>query len=344
MSTRPLFAFGAATILAFAALFFSACKNDPKPKIDPATQQDPELAALSNLLERDPENDSLLYRRAQAYYRLDGYDEALADLGQAIYLDSVQPAYYHLMADVLLDYARPNDSRRAIEVLKMAAAKFPNRFPTLLKLSEFYLIVRMHNEALATLQKILERDPQNAEAFFMTGRVALDMGDTARSVVALQKSVQFDAQNIDAWVFLGRIFSNRDNPLAVQYFDNALRIDSTSLEAREFKGAFYKRRGEFDKAFEIYRDILRLNPDYANAYFDIGMIYIDKDSLDKAYDNFDIAIKTDPLFVKAYYYRGLTSELMGKIEAAREDYTQASKMSPNYADPKAALERISKKK
>lgn len=320
-----------------------ACQNDtPKTPQAAAGQQDPELARLSQLLEKEPANDSLLFLRAETYYNLDAYDEALRDLSAAIAVDSLRPHYYHLMADVLLDYARPNDSKRAIDVLLTAAYLFPDRIPTLLKLSEFQLIVRQHSDALATLDKILKRNPQNAEAFYMAGRVALDMGDTTKAIASLKKSVQFDADNADAWRFLGRIFLNRNSPQAVQYLDNALRVDSTDLEAREFKAVYHKLNGDFDKAFEIYRDIVLRNPDYSNAYFDMGAIYLEMDSLNKAYDHFNIAIKTDPLFVMAYYYRGLSSELMGNLDAAKADYRQASKMSPNYPEPKEALERLNK--
>lgn len=326
------------------AILFFACKNDPKPATTPDGQQiDPELSALNALLEKNPDNDSLLYLRAEVYHKLEGYDEALSDLSHAMQLDSMKPAYYHLMADVLLDYARPNDSRRAINVLLTAAYKFPNRIPTLLKLSEFQLIVQQHSDALQTLDRILQRDPQNAEAFFMAGRVALDKGDTTAAVASLQKSVKIDATNEDAWMFLGRIFTNRNNPLALQYFDNILRLDSSNLEALEMKGVFYKRTGAFNKAFDIYRNIIVRNPDYSNAYFDMGMIYLEQDSFPKAYDNFDLAIKTDPLFIRAFYYRGLTSELQGNTDAAIADYRQASGMAPDFKEAKDALERLKKK-
>lgn len=332
------------SLLGICFVLFNACKNDPKPQTatNPAAQPDPELAELNQLLEKEPENDSLLYRRGAVYFNLEGYDEALKDLGNAIRLDSLQPQYYHLMAEVLLQYGRPNDSRRALDVLQTAARLFPDRIPTLLKLSKFQLIVQQHNEALTTIDNILRREPQNAEAYFMAGRVALDMMDTTRAINMLKKSVQFNSDNGGAWRFLGRIYAEKNNPLAIQYFDNALRVDSTDLESREFKAAFYKRRGEFDKAFAVYRDIIVRNPDYSNAYFDIGMIYLEQDSLQKAYDHFNISIKTDPLFVMAYYYRGISAELMGNKEAALADYRQANKMSPNYPEPKEALERLEK--
>lgn len=335
----------AALALTALAVWYFLPKNNPE-SISQAAQElqaDPDLTQLSALLAEDPDNDTLLYLRAATYYKLDAFDEAMADLEKAMKQDSMQPAYYHLLADVLIDYARPNDSRRAIEVLKLAAQRFPDRIPTLLKLSEFQLIVRKHGEALATLDKVLQRDPQNAEAFYMAGRVALDKGDTTNAISSLQKSVKIDADNADAWFFLGRIFSIRNNPVAVQYFDNALRVDSSYLEAQEFKAAFYKRRGEFNKAFDIYRDLLLRDPDYANAYFDMGVIYLELDSFSKAYDNFNIATKVDPIFVKAYYYRGIASENLGNREAALADYKQASGMSPEYQEAQEAKARLEKK-
>ncbi|MBL7806861.1 MAG: tetratricopeptide repeat protein [Saprospiraceae bacterium] len=320
--------------------FMPEKKEAPLSQAAQELQADPELTELTKALEQDPNNDTLLYLRASTYYKLDAFDEALADLEKAMRIDSMQPAHYHLLADVLLDYARPNDSKKAIEVLKLAAQRFPDRIPTLLKLSEFQLIVKKHGDALTTLDKILQRDPQNAEAFYMAGRVALDKGDTTSAIASLQKSVRIDPENADAWFFLGRIFGNRNNTLAVQYYDNALRVDSTYLEAQEFKAVFYKKRGDYDKAFAIYRDLLLRDPDYANAYFDMGVIYLELDSLSKAYDNFNIATKVDPIFVKAYYYRGVASEKMGNKEAALADYKQASGMAPEFQDAQEAKTRL----
>jgi tetratricopeptide (TPR) repeat protein len=335
----PVFAISAAFLLNLG------CKNEKKatPAAFQQVLEDPEITRMTQLLAENPTNDSLLYRRAAAYYQLDGYDEALIDLGQAIQLDSFQPAYYHLMADVLLDYGRPNDSKRAIDVLKMAIQKFPGRIPTLLKLSEFQLIVKKHSDALSSLNEILLKDPENAEAFYMSGRVALDKGDTTNAIASFKKSTKIDATNVDAWMLLGRIFTNKGNPLAVQYFDNALQMDSTNLEAREFKAAFYKRTGQFAKAFDVYSDIIARNPDYSNAYFDMALMYLELDSFPQAKLNFDLAIKTDPLFVNAYYYRGVCAEMQGDKAGALADYIQANKMSPEFPEAKAARARLEKK-
>jgi tetratricopeptide (TPR) repeat protein len=324
-------------LLLFAALW--SCQDAPTPPPGSATT-DPELYRLEKLLEKDPNNDSLIYLHGRQLWELEAYDEAMTDALRAIELDSFRPAYYRLLSDVLFDYGRPNDSKRAIDVLDLAIRKFPDDLHNYLKISEMYLIVKQHGNALKSLDKVLQRDAQNADAYFMSGRVALDMGDTTRAIKSLEKSVSIDADNRDAWVFLGRIFSNRGLPTAMQFFDNALRLDSTDVEIMEYKAAHLKRTGQFEQAFGMYRDIIRRHPDYSNAYFDMGLIYLELDSLQKAEDHFDLAIRTDQLFVIAYYYRGYAREVKGNLKGAIEDYQQANRMSPSLPEPKEALARL----
>jgi tetratricopeptide (TPR) repeat protein len=325
--------------LGLLILLSTACKDTPKTEPQQAGAN-PDLTRLSAMIEKSPANDSLYYLRGYTYWELEAYDEAIADATKAISLDSMIPDYYRLLSDALIDYGRPNDSRRALDVLEKACTLFPDDEHTWLKASEFHLIVKQHGEALKKLDHILLRDPQSAEAYFMTGRVALDMGDTIRAMKSLQKSVQFDAENKDAWIFLGRLYSNKGNTLALQFFDNALRLDSTDVQIQEYKAAFYKQKGDFKKAFELYRGIIVEHQDYSNAWFDMGLIYLEMDSLNQAWQHFDRAIKTDPLFVIAYHYRGVASELKGDLPAAVADYKQANKMSPYLEEPKEALKRL----
>jgi tetratricopeptide (TPR) repeat protein len=324
-----------------ACLGFFSCESTTDNTANTAVSHlDPEVSRFNALIAKAPKNDSLYFRRGLTLLQLEAYDEALADANKAIQLDSMEPAYYDLMADVLISYRRPNDSRRAIEVMTDASRRFPEDAATWLHLAELHLIVKQHDQSLRCLDHVLQRDNANADAYFLTGRVALDKGDTIRAVRSLQKSVQLDADNPPAWVMLGRLASKNGDDRAIQYFDNALRLDSTNVSFQEFKAIHFVQKGQYDKAFRLYRDIVVKHPDYSNAYYDMGQMYLDLDSLDQAWRHFDLAIKTDQLFVNAYYYRGVASEAKGDMKAAIADYAQANKMSPNLPEPRAALERL----
>ncbi len=315
------------------------CKNED-PKVDynlppPVESLDSKsMDKINAAIQANPNDASLYAARATAYYEKEGYDEAIADLTKAIGIDSLQAPYHHLLADVYMDYYK---SRLAINTMKRAAVLFPKRIPTLLKLSEFQLILQQHEASFKTLGQILKIDPQNAEAFFMMGLNFKDIDDDARAINSFQTAVENDPDLIDGWIELGYLFDKKDNPIATQYYDNALRVDSNNIIAIEAKGNHFAYKEKFDEAITMYQKINTINPLYADAYYNIGLMYMHQNKLKEAHNNFNIAINTDPLLIMAYFYRGKASELQGDMSAAKNDYQQVLNMKPDFDRAKEAL-------
>lgn len=337
------------TVFFFAILiagFLFGCSEDkkaPPSGNDRVVQStDPTIQKLSAAIEQDPNNPELYAQRGAMFYELENYDEGIKDLSKAIELDSLQPQYYHLLADVYLDYYR---SKLALNTMQLAATKFPKRIPTLLKLAEFQWILKQYNDALFTLERIRVIDPLNSEMFFMFGNVFKDMGRTDEAINAYQSCVENDPENIDAWIELGRLIAEKNIPAAERYFDNALRVDSNNVLALHSK-AYYlaNQKNDLEAALKLYKKINIVDPQYVGGYYNAGLLYLDMDSLEQAYKSFDLAVQVDPSFAAAYYHRGVTAELMGNNEQAASDYSTVLRLDPNFQSAKAAVERLLKVK
>lgn len=328
--------------LVFAAIF-SFCKNDKKLPAPAAPQGNasPEILELSRLIAADPQNDSLLFLRARAFYEEQSFDPAIQDVALALQIDSLQPPYFHLLADIFMDYYK---SREALRIMETAADRFPGRVPTLLKLSEFQLILKKHSEALSSIDKIFRKDPQNAEAWFMTGQICKDMGQLDRAISSYKKCISFTPDNMDAYISLGQIYAFKKDKIALEYLNNALRIDSNSMEARHAIADYYSEIGDLKKAVATYRDIINRDKSYQDAYLNLGLIYLDLDSLKQAKYHFDLALKADPLFIKAFYYRGVAEEKLGDKAAALADYDMAARNAPGFKEAQEAVDRLKSKK
>ena len=133
-------------------LIFSGCKED---KRTPDTEESVDASSPSQLVTKeliaDPENPDLYIARGKVYYDQGDYDLAIDDFNAAISLDSTKAEYYHLLADGYLDN---NQSRDALEVMNKVVEKQPERIPSLLKLSEFQLILKQYGELLYTHQPL----------------------------------------------------------------------------------------------------------------------------------------------------------------------------------------------
>jgi len=326
-------------MMIFAGML-SACQNQEEPVEASTTKyNDPAIDAISQQISQAPNKADLYYSRAELFYVNEGYDEAIEDLNRALDLDSTKVEYLHLLADVYLDYYK---SRLALQTMKKAARQFPEHIPTLLKLSEFQLILKQNKESLQTVDKILQLSPQNAEGYFMLGMNFKEMGDTARAVNSFQQSVELDPEIIDAWIYLGQLQAGLGNDIALQYFNSALSVDPGNIQVLHAKADYFSDLGRLEEAVDVYRDMVRIDPQYEQSYFNMGLLFLDQDSVLKAYEQFDLLLEVSPLHIRGYYFRGLSSEFMGNFGAAKSDYEQALKFSPDYQNALEGLERVEK--
>jgi tetratricopeptide (TPR) repeat protein len=333
------------SICSVVFLFLPACKNDPKTDsaaLSAATKGnvDPAVFVLTEKIKASPNEDSLYYLRADAYYKSEGYDEAIADLQRAISLDTTQVAYFHLLADCYLDYFK---SYPAIQTLEDARRRFPESIATMLKLSEFYLIVKKHGPAMNMVQEVMKRDPQHAEAFFMASLIAKDKGDTTLAIKNMERSVAVAPDNLDAWIILGNLLSNKNDQIALKYYQNALRIDTSSMEAWDGIATYHHKKGDFGLAIDVYKKMINIEPSRPGTFYDLGLIYLEQDSFGLAKSHMQMAIDQDPLFFKAFYFRGVANEKLGDLVGARADYEQASKMVSDFEEAKTALTLLDKR-
>lgn len=286
----------------------------------------PAIEQLTKKIETSPNDASLYAARGAIWYENQGFDEGIADVEKAISLDSTKPEYFHALADMYLDYFK---SRLALNTMQRAAAAFPRRIPTLLKLAEFQFILQQHTEALVTLERIRQMDPQNAEMFFMFGRVFKEMGKTEQAINAFQSAAENDATLTDAWVNLGELVAGKNPEAAGRYFDNALRVDSTNIAALHAKAYFLSnRKNDLAGAVLLYKKINAIDPQYEDGFYNLGLLYLDMDSLEQARKSFDIAIQVAPTFANAYYYRGVTHEKLGDKAKAQADFDNAKRLKP----------------
>jgi len=105
----------------------------------------------------------------------------------------------------------------------------PDRIPTLLKLSEFQHILKDYQSSISTINEVIRLQSFNAEAFFMLGMNFRELGDLKKAKSSFQRSVELDADLTDGWIILGNIHEAEKDPLAKEYYDNAIRSNPKRL-------------------------------------------------------------------------------------------------------------------
>lgn len=89
--------------------------------------------------------------------------------------------------------------------------------------------------------------------------------------------------------------------------------------------------GDYQKQIDDCREALRLRPNYAIAYYNIGIAYEHLTQYRTAITNYDEAIRLDPKFSWAFNNRGNAYDALGEHTRAIANYTSAIRVqSTNY--------------
>ena len=324
-------------IVGLLCLLLGGCSSGTTVEDAPVYTGEPAIDGLTDAILQTPEDASLYARRAGIYLEHQGYDEAISDLEKAIGLDSTKLLYHHTLADLYLEYYQ---SQKALDILQQTCRLFPGHLPSLLKLSEYQLILKKHQDAMNTLEEVFKADPLNAEAFMWFGMVLKDLGRLQESIPYFQKAVENDPELIDAWLELGQLYAEKKDPVAMQYFNSAIEMAPENTTALHAKASYFENADRLPEAIEQYKKISLVDPQYEASYFNRGLLYLEMDSVVQALKLFEITTKISPTHVKAYFYMGVANEMLGNPAKAKAHYEQVLNFDPDHPGAREALKKL----
>lgn len=298
----------------------------------------PELKSINAQLLEDPRNADLYIKRCQLYIQLKQFDEAAGDAKRAIKIDSTVASYYISLGDV---YFAKNETRQTKEILERTVIKFPESTEALMKLSELYFIIKNYKEAIAHINKALKINENIAKAYYLKGSIYRESGDTSKAISSLETAVEQDNRFTDAYYDLGVIYAARKNPIAFDYYANALRSDPGYVNAQYAKAKLLQDLGKYDEAILEYNNLLNKDKNYTQAIYNLGAIYLDvKQDHQKAIEYFNTVIEQNDQWAGAYFARGFSYQKLGNKLNAKEDYKKCLRIDPNFTEATVGLREL----
>lgn len=329
------------SFLIFLLLLLATCSNNNESQTESLTKNENtkpvELNTLDSLIEVSPRNADYYYQRSIYYKNTGNLPKALTDAYSATYIDSNNVIYTLHSADLYLKLGKIDNAIQALKTGINNNKENENLYETIVEYSYY---AKEYEQGLNFANDLLRINKFNANAYFFKGLIYKDLRNTEKAISNYQTCIEMDPQFYNAHMQLGLIYNDKGNETALQYFNNALRIDSNSREAKYAIAYFYQQNKQPKKAIETYKEMISKNPKDEELFFNVGYCYIDLDSLDKAYKNFDIATKIQPQYTGAYYMKAYVSELMNNKDEALKNYNQALKLLPNDTAIQQAIKRI----
>jgi protein O-GlcNAc transferase len=125
--------------------------------------------------------------------------------------------------------------------------------------------------------------------------------------------------------------------LAEEIYRDIISVQSDHFYALHFLGILYTQLGKYDLAISHIKKAIRINPSDADAYYNLGIALQGKGDFAKAINSYEKSLQFNPANADAYVNLGTIFKDKGKLDDAVSSYQKALQLNPDLA---AALNNL----
>jgi len=184
-------------------------------------------------------------------------------------------------------------------------------------------------QAFELASGVLAAAPNDADANFICARHLIETGDMERSQNHLEKAISARPSFTDAHHAVGVLnqMSGRYNA-AMAAFTKALELDPSHLQANLSLALLYCNSGNLTEALVHVGKVLSVNTEVAAAHFVRGECLRNKDS-QEAIRAYKRAIMVNPEFAEAWFNLGVVLFRINSFRGAVSALREAARLLPN---------------
>jgi tetratricopeptide (TPR) repeat protein len=231
-----------------------------------------------------------------------------------------------------------------ISLLLLACASCTATKPGPIELGIQNFEAQEYDTARTLFETALTKEPENPQAVYYLGRIALQSGDLDGAIVRLEQAVALDDANSEYHFRLGVAYSRKIQkapmmekgalaPKLKTEFERAVETDSSNVEARMALAQYYLNAppmvgGSPEKAMAQVDAIKKLDP--REGYLFMAQIHTGKKDYDAADKELQAALDLNPEDTGAHFQRAMLYQTKKDYATAFEAFEKTVAIDPGY--------------
>tara|TARA_B110001450_G_scaffold99151_1_gene94016 strand:- start:528 stop:1577 length:1050 start_codon:yes stop_codon:yes gene_type:complete len=345
--------------LLFISFFIIGCnssnKNDPivveKKAIVVNSKSKNVLYEIDKEIISNPKSPNVYLKRALYYQNKRDFTSALEDINRALSITpDISFLKYHKAA-ILYELAVFNQDVSLIDESKIyldnCIKEDSEIIPARLLRAKIFLFEKKTEQAMKLANQVLKIDKRIAEAYFIKGMIYHFLGNSDLASSSYQTAIEVDPNYFDAYIHMGMISENLGNDIAIDYYNSAIEINSSSIEAYRNKGLYYHFNENYLEARKAFKFIIRIDSNFEETYFNIGNTFLgefnvlnNNSTLDSALFYYQKANSINSFYVQAIHNIGICYEIKKDLKRAKSFYKKAIEIDNNYIPSFNALNSL----
>lgn len=127
-----------------------------------------------------------------------------------------------------------------------------------------------------------------------------------------------------------RFFKQGQYQQAIDSFSELIKLDPDNADAYKNRGVSYMKQEKFDLAISDFQKAKKLFPELKGLYSNLGVAWYYKKEYEKAIENYDLEIQMASENPVAYFNRALCLAELGRNDEALDDLSKTLELKPDF--------------
>jgi len=196
-------------------------------------------------------------------------------------------------------------------------ANNPKDFNTYLERARYYGERNEFSLAYEDINRALEVDSTKSDIYLYKGQLLFKQEKIKEAYSEYQTCLRHDVANVDCMLRKAEIdIALRNYTTARELINEVLKLNEYNAEAYYTRGQLYTDMKDTALAASSYKTAIEVNPDYYDAYIEVGLLYSTQKS-DLAKEYYNTAIELRPKSVEAWYNKAMFLQETGAKNPTR---------------------------
>lgn len=185
--------------------------------------------------------------------------------------------------------------------------------------------------AVDAFSELLKDDKNNPNILNNIGLCYMKSAEDEKAIEYFMKALSFNPKAVQTYINLADVYYRGNNMIeGINLLENGVTLMPDEIALKHYLSRFYLKDARYDLAMTQLFEILDIDPDNLDAYWDLGNVQFELGDYDSAVENYETVLEKITTNAVMYYQTAITYESGDNISKAISNHLKAISCNENF--------------
>ena len=188
-----------------------------------------------------------------------------------------------------------------------------------------------YEKAIDAFLKVLDEDKNNPNIMNNIGLCYAKLYKDDLAIEYFMKALSFNPKSVQTYINLSDVYYRNKNIIdAINLLENGVTLMPKEIALKHYLSRFYTEDCRYDLAMDQLMEILDIDADNVDAYWDLGNLQFEIGDYESAASNYENVLEKVQDNAVLYYQTAITYEANDNIDKAISNHLKAISCNENF--------------